>query len=264
MDVARVRQLGPKLDPFLEGLDDYFAHEDTRPSLLATAVILAGGLGTRLRRVVADRPKVLAEIQGRPFLEFLLDHLEAAGFERVVLCTGVQAALVQDVFGNRHGRLQIGYSEETSPLGTGGALRLAVPLLGSDPVLVMNGDSYCQADLAAFAGFHQAKQAEATLLLTQVPDVGRFGQVRVDEQSRVIGFEEKGGSGAGWINAGIYLLSQTLVREIPQGRAVSLEREMFPAWIGRNLFGWQEGGRFIDIGTPESYEAAEQFFRTEG
>lgn len=231
------------------------------PMSQLTAAILAGGLGTRLRSVVGDRPKVLADINGRPFLAYLLEQLATAGIQRIVLCTGFQASLVRDVFGDSHERLQLSYSAETSPLGTGGALRLALPSLNSDPVLVLNGDSYCQVDLSAFLQFHQHRQAEASVLLTQVPDVGRYGQVRGDAEDRVIGFDEKGGNGAGWINAGIYLLAQPLLKEIPEGRNVSLEREMFPTWIGRRFYGCRHGGRFIDIGTPESYAEAREFFR---
>lgn len=225
-----------------------------------TAAILAGGLGTRLRSVVSDRPKVLADINGRPFLAYLLDQLATAGIKRVVLCTGFQAGLVRDVLGDVHDGLQLSYSEETSPLGTGGALRLALPSLNSDPVVVLNGDSYCDVDLGAFNQFHQERQAEATVLLTHVPDVGRYGQVRVDADDRVLGFDEKGGTGPGWINAGLYLVGQSLLNGIPAGRSVSLEREMFPAWIGRRFYGYRQGGRFIDIGTPESYAEARLFF----
>lgn len=225
-----------------------------------TAAILAGGLGTRLRSVVSDCPKVLADINGRPFLAYLLDQLATAGIKRVVLCTGFQASLVRDVLGDDHGGLQLSYSEETAPLGTGGALRLALPSLNSDPVLVLNGDSYCDVDLGAFSQFHQERQAEATVLLTQVPDVARYGKVRVDAEDRVLGFDEKGGTGPGWINAGVYLVEQSLLIGIPEGRSVSLEREMFPAWIGRRFYGCRQAGRFIDIGTPESYAQAKLFF----
>lgn len=225
-----------------------------------SAAILAGGLGTRLRGVVADRPKVLAEIHGRPFLTYLLDQLALAGIDNVVLCTGYQANLVERVIGKQYKNLHVSYSEEKEPLGTGGALRLAAANLSSDPVLVMNGDSYCVADFGAFTRFHRDRQARATLLLTEVADVGRFGVVRTDDVGRVLGFDEKGGTGPGWINAGVYLLSRAVLQEIPEGRPVSLEREMFPGWIGQGMYACRLGGRFIDIGTPESYAEACDFF----
>ena len=226
-----------------------------------TAAILAGGLGTRLRSVVADRPKVLAEIRGRPFLAHLLDQLAAAGVRYVVLCTGYLGEQVQSLFGDSYGNLRLVYSQELSPLGTAGALRLALPLLKSDSVLVMNGDSFCEADLRTFWAWHCARGADATLLLTQMPKTKRYGRVHVDAEGVVLSFDEKGDKrGTGWINAGIYLLNHRLLLTIPANRAVSLEREMFPAWIGRGLYGYRSEGRFLDIGTPKAYDVAERFF----
>ena len=226
-----------------------------------TAVVLAGGLGTRLRAAVSDRPKVMAEIHGRPFLSFLLDQLFAAGVRRVVLCTGYRGEQVSSFFGESYGSLRLTYSREASPLGTGGALRLALTHLDSDPVLVLNGDSFCEADLAAFAGWHRARGAGASLLLAEVPNTERFGRVKTDPEGLVVEFEEKGGwAGAGLINAGVYLLGRRVIEEIPEGAAVSIEREVFPAHVGRDLYGYPGGGRFLDIGTPESFAAAEKFF----
>jgi NDP-sugar pyrophosphorylase family protein len=134
-------------------------------------------------------------------------------------------------------------------------------MLRSDPVLVMNGDSYFDADVPAFFAWHVERHAEGSILLCEVADVARFGQVQSDAAGAVVAFDEKGsGRGRGWINAGIYLLSRRIVESIPSGRPVSLEREVLPAWIGRGLLGCRAAGRFLDIGTPESYAAAEAFF----
>jgi NDP-sugar pyrophosphorylase family protein len=231
-----------------------------------TAVILAGGLGTRLRSAVADRPKVLAEVLGRPFLAFLLDQLQAAGVRRVVLCTGYRGEQVEAAFGTSYGTLQLLHAQEPVPLGTGGALRRALPVFRSDPVLVMNGDSFCDAALQDLWSGHLSRGAAATLLLSQVPDTTRYGRVQIQDDGRVVRFDEKASAGGpGWINAGIYVLSSALMRQIPQDRPVSLEREIFPAWIGRGLYGYRSQSRFLDNGTPESYAAAEEFFgsRTE-
>jgi NDP-sugar pyrophosphorylase family protein len=229
-----------------------------------TAAILVGGFGTRLRPVVADRPKVLAEVQGRPFLAYLLDQIADAGLRSVVLCTGYMGDQVQAVFGDTYGGLHVTYSREMSPLGTAGALRLALPLLASDPVLIMNGDSFCDTDLQAFWRWHGARGAEAALLLHKTGDTRRYGRVRVNAEGRVLSFEEKSDNGgAGWMNAGIYMLSRRLLLTIPMGRAVSLEREMFPAWIEQGLDGYRSTGRFVDIGTPEAYATTEQFFAPE-
>lgn len=226
-----------------------------------TAFVLAGGMGTRLRSAVADRPKVLAPVLGRPFLAFLLDRLADVGIRHTVLGTGYMADAVEDAFGDAHEGMRLSYSREPEALGTGGALRLALPQLSSDPVLVLNGDSYFSADLVAFARAFDECGARAALLRTEVPDVSRYGQVHAASDGRLRRFEEKGSAvGHGWINAGMYLFRRALLRALPKDRSVSLEKEVFPSLIGDGLYAFSQQGRFIDIGTPESYAAAEAFF----
>lgn len=228
-----------------------------------SAAILAGGFGTRLRSVVADRPKVLAEVAGRPFISFLLDQLEFAGVREVVLCTGYMADLVETTLGNHHRSLRLGYSPETTPLGTGGAIRAALPMLTGETVLVLNGDSYCHADIAAFHRRHRERQAKASILLAHVPDAGRFGSVKIDDAGRVAEFAEKWpNAGPGWVNAGIYLIERELLADVPADHAVSIERDVFPQWVGRGLYGDTGGLAMHDIGTPESFAAAEMFLRS--
>ena len=237
---------------------------EQQPSSVTAAVVLAGGFGTRLRSVVADRPKVMAEIYGRPFLSYLLDQLLVARIRDVIVCTGYLGTQVTSFFGDSYGSLRIAYSQEASPLGTAGALRLALPLLESEAVLVLNGDSFCGADLATFAAWHSERNARASILLARMANTDRFGRVRVDNEGRVTGFEEKSvDRGAGLINAGVYLIEREMLREIPSRGTVSLEREMFPQWIGRGLYGRETGARFLDIGTPESFAVAEEFFAVE-
>jgi NDP-sugar pyrophosphorylase family protein len=226
-----------------------------------TAVILAGGLGTRLRERVPDRPKVLAEVGGRPFLAWILDRLAGAGVRTAVLCTGYRGEEVEAALGDRHGPLRLRYSREVTPLGTAGALGLARALFESDPVLVQNGDSYCVADLGQLARAHRDRGAAGTVLLAEVPDAGRFGSVELQADGAVAAFREKGSRGRCWVNAGTYLLGAELLRSIPPGARASLERDILPSWVGRGLYGHRAGGPFIDIGTPESYAAAERFFR---
>jgi NDP-sugar pyrophosphorylase family protein len=229
-----------------------------------TAVILAGGLGTRLRPVVGDRPKVLAEVGGRPFLAHLLDQLQGAGVERAVLCTGYRAEQVEAAFGARYGRLRLAYSRETVPLGTGGALRLALRQVRSDRFLALNGDSYFGADLAAFIDDCQERDAAAALVLAAVDETARYGRVEIDAAGQVLSFVEKGLTrGPGLINAGIYWLDRALLEKVPASRHVSLERDVFPTWIGRGFLGWLGEGPFVDIGTPSSYAEAERLL-TEG
>jgi NDP-sugar pyrophosphorylase family protein len=230
-----------------------------RPDKLCAAV-LAGGLGSRLRSVVADRQKVVAPIGGRPFLYRILDQLADAGLRRVVLCAGYKAEEVAATIGANYRGMSIRYSTEPRSLGTAGALRHALPLLDSDPVLALNGDSYCEVDLAAFRAAHD--RHSATLVATKVADTSRFGQVTFDERGKITGFVEKGGTtGPGWVNAGIYLLGRAVLESIPAGRAVSIERETFPAWVGRGLYAFCAHGKFVDIGTPDSYAGAQSFFQ---
>lgn len=226
-----------------------------------TAVILAGGMGTRIRHAGFQGQKVLASIQAKPFLAYLLEWLSDFGVRRAVLCTGYQGEEVERVLGEQHNSVRLTYSQEPVPLGTGGALRLALPLCQSDPLLVMNGDSFFDIDLGTFFAWHCHQKAPGSLALAYESNTSRYGQVIVAADGKIYRFAEKGeGLGPGWINAGIYLLSQSLVYTIPPKRPISLEREMFASWITDGLRGYRTSGRFIDIGTPESLASAEAFF----
>ena len=227
-----------------------------------TAAVLAGGLGTRLRSVVDDRPKVLAQVHARPFLMFLLDQLAAADFRSVVLCTGYLGEQIHRTFGETYKCLRIVYSQEPKPLGTGGALRFALPQITSDPVLVLNGDSFCGIDLKSYVRWHGDHRAAASMVLTRVLRSERYGSVKLDQEARITNFSEKQQCiGPGWINAGIYMLDRHLLASIPEEGNVSLEREVFPRWTGPGLYGYYSPAHFLDIGTPEDFSSAEQFFQ---
>jgi D-glycero-alpha-D-manno-heptose 1-phosphate guanylyltransferase len=226
-----------------------------------TGVVLAGGLGTRLRTVVDDRPKVLAEVNGRPFLSYILDQIDAGGMKRIVLCLGYLGEQIREQFGSCYGNVEIVYSQETELLGTAGALRLALPLLETEVACVMNGDSYCDLDLVDFWTWHEQKRASVSLVLAAKSDTSRYGTVEIDGDDRIMRFAEKDPVGrAGWINAGVYLLPYQLIQEIPENEPVSLERDILTRSIGRGMCGYRVETRFIDIGTPASYRRAEQFF----
>lgn len=223
--------------------------------------ILAGGKGTRLRSVVSDKPKVLADVNNRPFLAYLLDKVERSGFKEVIFCSRYMANAIESFFGPCYNSLNIKYSEEETPLDTGGALRHSLLKVTSDVILVMNGDSYIEADLVSFVDSFYQKGQDACMMLTEVSDVARFGSVLFDHEMAITSFEEKGNlTGPGWINAGVYLLKRSLIAEIPEGCPFSLEREFFPNLSRKGLFGYCAKGDFIDIGTPESYATAEKFF----
>lgn len=226
-----------------------------------TAAILAGGLGTRLRSVVADRPKVMAEINGKPFLAYLLTQLSAVGCRSVVLCTGHRGEQIEEAFGSQFAGVRLQYSREPQALGTAGALRWALPHLISEPVLVMNGDSYCGADLQAYWDWYCAHRPVASLLLTEVGNAGRYGSVAIADDGRVTRFKEKNATAdPGAINAGIYFLGQQVLAQIAQDKMVSLEYDIFPRLVGQGLMGLVAQGRFLDIGTPQDFALAEAFF----
>ncbi len=226
-------------------------------------VVLAGGMGTRLRPIVANRPKVLAPVGGRPFLDRLLELLAAARASRVVLALGYRADQVVAHLEQRSlGGPNLIVSIETQPMGTGGALALAARQLRSDPVIVMNGDSYAPIDFARLLALHRRRGARATLALVRVDDASRFGAVRIDPRGRVVAFEEKRctAPGPGLVSAGIYAMQRTVIDGFPTHHAVSLEHEVFPRMVGDGLYGIEQDVPFIDIGTPESYAAADGFF----
>ena len=228
-----------------------------------TAVILAGGMGSRLRPVIADRSKVMAPVNGVPFLIYVLEHLLRWGIRQVVLCTGVFAESISSWFGSSYRGLSLAYSDETSPLGTGGALRHAMKLVPSFPILGMNGDSFFDLNFEQFLDWHSTKSGSASIALTHVDQAERYGAVEIDSCSAVTAFVEKGQkSGPAWVNAGVYLLEQPFLESIPAQQGSSLESDIFPQWMGRGLYGYRSEGKFLDIGTPSAYGRAEGFFST--
>lgn len=227
-----------------------------------TALILAGGLGTRLKSTVPDRQKVAAEVAGYPFVSYLIRQIVDAGIRRIILCAGHKADTLRESVQGVFPELDIRFSIEDCPLGTGGALRLALELAGDDAFLVMNGDSYFDVKLPEFLGFFHDTAVPAAVCLRKMEDVTRYGRVTVASSGRILSFEEKGAfHGAGLINAGIYCIRREVLAEIPPDTNCSLERDVFPrlAETGQ-LAGYQAEGEFIDIGTPESYRTAQQMF----
>jgi D-glycero-alpha-D-manno-heptose 1-phosphate guanylyltransferase len=229
-----------------------------------TAFVLVGGMGTRLRSVVSDRPKPMALVEGVPFVEILLNSLAQKGVRDFVLLTGYGGEIIRNCFqGWKAPEVDVRFSQEEQPLGTGGAVKHA-ERFATDPTLLVNGDTFYDADLADLLRFHRAMDASVTLSLMPVDDPGRYGTVLVNSDGKVTGFHEKQevSSGPGLINAGCSLLSAEFIRELPGGREFSMEQEIFPplARSGR-MFGLCQDRAFFDIGTPASYDAFKQFVR---
>lgn len=220
------------------------------------AIILAGGLGTRLRSVVSDRPKPMALIEGRPFMEYVTRELVRSGITRIVFAVGYKGSMVEEYFGDgKDFGFQALYAYEETLLGTAGAIKNAGRLIQGDRFLVLNGDTFYQIDYTRLDRCQQQLGLDMALVLRQVPDVSRYGEAVLDENGYLRAFNEKTQqSRTGTINGGIYQMSRSLLEEIPQGK-VSLENEMIPRWMqeGRRLGGFVNDGYFIDIGIPEAY-----------
>ena len=223
-------------------------------------VVLAGGLGTRLRPVVSDRPKVLAPVRDRPFLDLLLTWLERQGARRVILALGHRATQVEAHLRSTPSSLEISIRVENEPLGTGGAVVNCRDLIRSDPFMVMNGDTFLDVDLAAFAADfdEEARHGGAALVSTKVENAARYGRLDLDEHGRILRFVEKNESAVGpaWINGGIYLLSQALLERLASQRRSSLERDLLERLPPGGIKTFAASGRFVDIGTPESLAIA--------
>jgi NDP-sugar pyrophosphorylase family protein len=218
-----------------------------------TCLILAGGKGTRLGQLCGELPKPLMPVAQRPFLEYLIVQARDQGFNRMVLCVGHKARVVEDYFGNgRRWGVRIAYSEEKEPLGTGGALREGAKLIRAPVFIAMNGDSYLDSDFLGLLAFHARASSRATVALAQVRNTRRFGRVEVDTEGRIARFREKDGAGPGLINAGVYVFDRSVVEQFPVG-VVSLEHEVLPALVGHGLYGMISQGRFVDMGTPDDY-----------
>ena len=224
------------------------------------AILLCGGMGTRLRSVVSDRPKPMADICGKPFLQYLLEMLRDKGITEVIFALGYMGEMIEEYFqdGSAFG-LKISYSYEEEPLGTGGAIRNALPKILEEEVLVLNADTYFPMDYQGLLRFHQENDGDFSLATRAVPDISRYGAVRRDAAGRILAWNEKLEDGgqplAGEINGGIYVMKKSLIAEIPEGKQ-SLEQDCVPKWLseGKRIFGLPFDGYFMDIGIPKDYQ----------
>lgn len=222
---------------------------------MSSAILLVGGMGTRLQPLTLTTPKPMLNVAGVPFTEHQIIKAREAGFTEIVLATSFKAELFEPYFGNgeRFG-ISIRYAVEKEPLGTGGAIRNAATMLtGSGPVAIFNGDVLSAHDLAAQLKFHIDTQSDVTLYLTEVADARAFGAVEFDSEYRVFAFNEKmENPPTNMINAGCYIFSRQVIDSIPQGKVISVERETFPALLanGARVSAYVDRGYWLDIGTP--------------
>lgn len=231
--------------------------------MIKEAIILAGGLGTRLKDVIGeDIPKPMAPVNGHPFLEYLLIYLDKWGVSRVVMATGYRHEVIEDFFGDDYHGMEIVYSVEDEPLGTGGAVKKAMTCINGYSCYVLNGDTYFDVNLWKMANFHQAKEAVACMALRKVSEVSRYGTVKIGPENRIEEFIEKGGQrGMGFINGGTYILKRQAFLDLELPQAFSLEKDYFEQYHKKlPMFGVRCNSYFLDIGIPEDYkEAADAF-----
>ena len=226
------------------------------------ALILVGGLGTRLRPVLAGAPKSLAPVEDEPFLALKLRDLAASGVREAILCVAHGAEAIKAELGDgRSLGVALHYSHEPGQLGTAGAVRWAAGRV-TRTALVLNGDTHLPLDLRALVREHRGSGAAISMGLARVEDVTRFGQIDLDQRGKVTRFGEKtGAGGAGWINAGAYLMEPRVLKAIPRGEPCSLEYDVFPRWVAAGeVQGLRCPGQFFDIGTPEDYTAFQRWW----
>jgi len=224
------------------------------------AILLAGGMGTRLRSVVKDVPKPMAPVAGRPFIEILLTNLVRQGVDEIVLAIGYRHDVITNYFGSSFHGVPLTYVIEDKPLGTGGALKLACQDAQEEHLcFVFNADTFVDVDLSAMYQSCLASQADVGMVLMHMDDVSRYGRVTLDaEETRVVQFEEKSRHEPGLVNMGVYLLKPSLFRRFDLPDACSLEHDLFIKQLGDiTIRPWITDGYFIDIGIPDDYQRAQ-------
>jgi len=223
---------------------------------VTTAIILAGGMGTRLRSAVPDLPKPMAPVSGRPFLEHQMDYWIGRGVNRFVISVGYMKEVIMDHFGKSYQATPLTYAIEEEPLGTGGGLLLAAQGL-SEPFLVLNGDTFFEVDLAELLKFHAEHSSEWTFSLFRANEVGRYMGIDVKADGEIVSLKSGTGQPGRLANGGVYLMNPSVLSKtatVP-GQKLSLEDDLIPSFLaeGGKLYGLECSGSFIDIGVPQDY-----------
>jgi len=226
------------------------------------AIVLAGGLGTRLQGILPDIPKCMAPVNGKPFLTYILDYLISQDISKVVLSVGYRKDHIISYFGNCYQSLTIEYAIEDQPLGTGGAVKLALTHCSQDQVFVINGDTYFLPELNVIENVHIKTFADITIAVKQMSETRRYGLIITKQDDRIIDFREKNPeSGSGWINGGIYLINKQIFDEFPE-KNYSLENDIFKAYCLRlKIQAFKTKADFLDIGIPEDYAKAQMMIK---
>lgn len=224
------------------------------------AVILAGGFGTRLQKVVHDMPKPMAPVASKPFLSYLLDQLDRNGCAHAILAVGYKKEIIQDFFGSHYKGISLSYSVEDEPLLTGGALKKALRQVTEDVAVVLNGDTFFSVDFSKMIDFHKQIHSDATLAVKGLHDFSRYGTVQFGDDYRIARFVEKKACEKGFINGGVYILNRNLFDDISQDKFM-MEKDFLEKYVDSKVFSaFLCDGYFIDIGIPEDYAKANKEF----
>ncbi|MBW6460881.1 MAG: nucleotidyltransferase family protein [Bacteroidales bacterium] len=231
--------------------------------MIHEAIILAGGAGTRLKHLIDDVPKPMAPVNGRPFLEYQLDYLDRWGMKKVILSVGYKKEMIRDYFGNSYKELQLAYAEEDEPLGTGGAILNALPLVEGYAAFILNGDTYFDVNLQRMDDFRKIKEADVCVALRYEIDPDRFGIVEFDTNNRITSFYEKNsGIEEGYINGGVYLVRKDYLLQFGLPAKFSFEKVFLEKYCTtEDFFGLRCFSYFRDIGIPEDYHKAQDEFK---
>lgn len=225
-------------------------------------IILAGGFGTRLQSVVSDVPKSMAEVAGKPFLEYLLSYAEEQQFEYIILSLGYKAdSIINWLNTTKEWPFRISYVIEETPLGTGGAIKFAAEKSTSDNIFVINGDTFFDVRTSDFYEFHKSNNADITIALKPMTDFDRYGSVQLNDNKQIITFNEKRYCKEGLINGGIYLINKNIFKKLNLPERFSFEKDIMEAYVDKlNIYGFEQDNYFIDIGIPSDFEKANSDF----
>ncbi|GAB6120909.1 nucleotidyltransferase family protein [Dysgonomonas termitidis] len=220
-------------------------------------IILAGGFGTRLQSVVSDVPKCMAEVAGKPFLRYLFDYAANEGFNHIILSLGYKFEIVISWLETQNMPFEVSYVAEEYPLGTGGAIKLAFTKVKGTEAFVINGDTFFDLDSESFLEFHREKESDISVALKPMQDFDRYGSVELDDEQRIIRFNEKEYKKEGLINGGVYIIAKKLFSKLSLPEKFSFEKDIMESHIhGINIYGHRLDNYFIDIGIPSDFEKA--------
>lgn len=231
-----------------------------------SAIIMAGGYGTRLKELTKELPKPMIPVAGRPTLEYIVDHLDGHGIEEAAMALHYLSHVITGHFGDRRGNVRFHYSFAPEDHGTAGAVRRASRYVSDNPLLVVSGDVLSNFDLSALLEEHFSRGSRFTIGLTKVNDPSQYGVARTDENGRIVGFVEKPQNypeKSCWVNAGIYVMDRSILPLIPAEQFFDISRNLIPRMMeqGIDIHGSKLDGHWFDIGTPETLDEANGFFR---